>query len=142
MVKSNGEDMEKTFLKTILGAFIACSFALSLGSFASNKVALSTFPTESSAISYSLDDEEEVSSSTTTTDEEEPVAVATETSTSVSEESSQKTEDDSTEVEETIIKTTVEGGPTFKEILEVFKNTFKDAWQDLVAHIKRWLRLS
>ena len=33
------------------------------------------------------------------------------------------------------------GAPTFQEIFDVIKNTFVDAWNDLVTHIKKWFHI-
>ena len=35
----------------------------------------------------------------------------------------------------------ITGKPTLREILSVLKNTLRDAWNDLVAHFKKWLKL-
>ena len=127
---------------------IVSIFALSLGLSVTGFAKKSTIVEPVSALSFDGEDpdEEPVSSGDPSSSEEEKE----ETSESKPEETSEASETSATESEESAPKQTEESGsgektatiglPLIKEILKVIAKAFRDAWYDLKAHLKNWLK--
>jgi len=126
--------MKNKKIKLFLASIFALSLALSVGAFAFSKEPLSV-----SASSLVFEGEEEESKDEEASNEETP-AEGEQTPASGEGESTPASEE-TLEGDETSTPT-VTGKPSAKEIFGVLKNAFVDAWKDLVAHIKKWLKLS
>lgn len=136
-----------------LKVFLAAVFALSLG-MSVTTVSLKANKAESVA-AYNFEDEDPLeepvsSEDPNEEDEESPIDSGSDAKPEeVGEEDiapeepvAEQSEEGAPKESGTEEKTTSVGAPTAKEILKALINTFKDAWADLVAHIKRWLKLN
>ena len=150
--------MKNKKIKLFLTSIFALSLALSVGAFALSKEPLSV---SASSLVFEGEEEEEtpevISAPDTTeeVDEEDPKDEGTSNDETPADSDHAPTsdategEDETTPVseetlngDETSSTPTVTGKPSVGEIFGVLKNAFVDAWKDLVAHIKKWLKLS
>ena len=141
--------MKNKKIKLFLASIFALSLALSVGAFAFCKEPLSV---SASSLVFEGEEEEEtpevISAPDATEEESKDEEASTEETPAEGEQTPASGEGESTPASEETLEgdetsvPTVTGKPSAKEIFGVLKNAFVDAWKDLVAHIKKWLKLS
>ena len=147
--------MKNKKLKVLLASIFALSLGLSISSVshkANNVQSVSaySFDDEDPEAPVSSDDEDPEAPVSSDDDNleapvssEEPqgggeVAIPEETATPESEEGAPK--ETSSEEDKPSEKSTTSKFPSLREILSALKNTFRDAWNDLKSHFKKWLK--